>query len=192
MQHLDVSAVILFQNDEEIVGTAVTRLAEFLRAQGLGFELLAVDVASHDNSTALLALMRKQVLELRIVTTAPARTPHLHAAQIARGQAVWFVTPDAANASLEAFPAAFQQITRGERELVAISDRFALADRTRVIASLRGLRSQGRQLPRELMNRPRPDGETARAGTSTRQPGKTRSGWLAPLLSMLALERSPW
>ena len=190
MQQHDVTAAILYRNDEEIVGTAVARLTEFLRSQNLSFEVLAVDVASHDNSTALLTLMRRQFPELRI-TTAPARTPHLHAAQVARGTVLWLTTPEGIDSSLGHFAAAFQQVAKEERELVVISERVALAHRARILASLHGLRSHGRRLPRGLVNRARFRGDNAGARVTAGRPRRTRARWLASLVSLLALERSP-
>lgn len=189
MQSLDVSAALLFQNDEEIIGTAVARLAEHLRTQGLRFELLAVGVSSHDNSTALLALLRKQHPELRIVT-APARRPHEHVATLARGHALWFLTPTDAIHALDSLTTASQQIAMGQSDLVVLNDRTALAHRERVRGPLRGLKSHGCQLPRDLVNRVRTLGLTVdnHSGSTAERPARSR--WLAPLLSLFASPRA--
>ena len=57
----DVSAVVPFGDDEDVIGASVQRIAALLRELGLGFEILAVDENSGDNSHAVLALLRKQV-----------------------------------------------------------------------------------------------------------------------------------
>src|SRR3569832_2960581 len=68
----DVSVILPFGDDEEAVGVAVRRTAEYLRNLGVAFELLAIDEDSGDNSHAVLALLRAEVPELR-VTHAPGR-----------------------------------------------------------------------------------------------------------------------
>lgn len=189
MQQYDVSAVILFQNDEEIIGTAIARVADYLRERGLHFELLAVDVDSHDNSTALLTLLRNQHPELR-VTVASAKNAFLHGATAARGEVVWFLTPQVATTALDAFVHAYARVASGERNMIVIHDRFALAQRARITDLLRGLRGHGCRLPRGLVNRARRRGLSVESRHATRPERRSRPGWLAPLVSMLSLDRS--
>src|SRR5436305_11463361 len=68
----DVSVIMPFGDDEEAVGIAVRRTAEYLRGLNVAFEILAIDEDSGDNSHAVLALLRGEIPELR-VTHAPAR-----------------------------------------------------------------------------------------------------------------------
>ncbi len=62
----DVSVILPFGDDEEAVGIAVRGTGEHLRGLGLGFEILAIDEDSGDNSHAVLALLRAEVPELRV------------------------------------------------------------------------------------------------------------------------------
>ena len=66
LQPVDVSVVLPFGDDEDVIGTAVRRVASHLREHGLSFELIAVDEDSGDNSHAVLALLRSDFGELRI------------------------------------------------------------------------------------------------------------------------------
>lgn len=194
MPSYELSAILLFQDDEDIVGTAIARLADTLRCQSLSFEILAVDVDSRDNSTALLALLRKQYPELRI---APGRlrSPHLQATRIARGGIVCFLTPAAALSQLESLAAAFQRVASGARDLIVVRDDFALARRAHLLAPLGELRSHGRNLPPALVNQVRRHGFTVetQAGTIHDTSGRAndRAHWLSPLLSLLALKPIP-
>lgn len=190
MQSYELSAALLFQDDEDIIGTAIARLAECLRSQSLSFEIIAIDADSHDNSTALLALLRKQYPELRIAT-GQTRSQHLRAARLARGRVVCFLSPAAVLDRLESFAAAFQRVASGARDLVVVSDHFALARRANILAPLRGLRSHGRALPSALVNRVRRHGYTVESAAGVKHDATSRSRWLAPLLSLLALKTTP-
>src|SRR4051795_2518898 len=97
----DVSVVLPFGDDEEAVGIAVRRTAEHLRQLGLGFEILAIDEDSGDNSHAVLALLRSEVPELR-VTHAPGRGRGVDVG-VARAQGTLLLisTPDVASGSLD-------------------------------------------------------------------------------------------
>lgn len=80
----DLSVVLLFGDDEEIIGAAVRQLGGALRTTGLSFEIIAVDEDSGDNSHAVLAMLRPELPELR-VTHAPIRTRGLETG-VARAQ----------------------------------------------------------------------------------------------------------
>ena len=80
----DLSVVLLFGDDEEIIGAAVRQLGAALRTTGLSFEIIAVDEDSGDNSHAVLAMLRPEIPELR-VTHAPIRTRGLETG-VARAQ----------------------------------------------------------------------------------------------------------
>ena len=53
----DVSVVVPFADDEDVIGTAVRRLASHLTEREISFEIIAVDEDSGDNSHAILALL---------------------------------------------------------------------------------------------------------------------------------------
>ncbi|MCX5742788.1 MAG: hypothetical protein NT062_09855, partial [Proteobacteria bacterium] len=98
-QPFDVSVILPFGDDEEAVGIAVRRTAEYLRNLQVAFELLAIDEDSGDNSHAVLALLRGEVPELRVIH-APARGKGVDTG-VARAQGTLLVitTPDVASAS---------------------------------------------------------------------------------------------
>ena len=62
----DVSVIVPFRDDEDLIGTAVDRIASHLRSLKVSFEILAVDEDSGDNSHAVLALLRTHFPELRV------------------------------------------------------------------------------------------------------------------------------
>src|SRR3981189_3484316 len=96
----DVSVILPFGDDEEAVGIAVRRTAEYLRALGVSFEILAIDEDSGDNSHAVLALLRAEVPELR-ATHAPGRGRGVDVgAARAQGTVLLVSTPDVASIAL--------------------------------------------------------------------------------------------
>ena len=96
----DVSVILPFRDDEDVIGNAVQRIAGHLRELGLTFELLAVDEDSGDNSHAVLALLRGSLPELR-VQHAPLRGRGAEAGIArAQGHALWILSPHAAVAPL--------------------------------------------------------------------------------------------
>jgi hypothetical protein len=102
----DLSVVLLFGDDEEIIGSALRQLVTTLRATELLFEILAVDEDSADNSHAVLAMLRPEIPELR-VTHAPIRTRGLETGVArAQGRVVAVIAPSAV-ASLSTDPQTF-------------------------------------------------------------------------------------
>ncbi len=67
MHAVDVSVVLPFRDHEDKVGWACRNIAEYFRAEGKSFEIIAVDQGSGDNSQAVLALLRREIPELRIM-----------------------------------------------------------------------------------------------------------------------------
>jgi hypothetical protein len=149
----DVSIVLSFGDDEDIIGEAVQRLAGHLRDQGLAFEVIAVDEDSGDNSHAVLALLRGQVPELRVMH-APARG---RGADIgiarAQGRALWILDPAAAMAPLTAFRPALDQVVADQFDAVVARGRFTVAHRVRVLSAADGIRGMGDALHRRLARR---------------------------------------
>ena len=149
----DVSVVLPFRDDEDVIGNAVQRLAAHLRELGLSFELLAVDEDSGDNSHAVLALLRGQVPELR-VQHAPFRGRGAEAGIArAQGRVLWVLAPDAAMSPLSAFQRAHEQTLRDEVDAVIVRQRFAVAHRVRVLGACSGVRGNGPALLRRMSRR---------------------------------------
>ncbi len=149
----DVSFILPFGDDEELVGIAVRRSAEYLRTLGLSFELLAIDEDSGDNSHAVLALLRAEVPELR-VTHAPGRGRGVDAgAARAQGTLLVVMTPEVASAALDGVGDACRRVLVGERDAEVGLGRFTVAHRVRALAAFRGARLAGAAMHRRLAKR---------------------------------------
>ena len=149
----DVSVILPFGDDEEAVGIAVKRTAEYLRALGLSFEVLAIDEDSGDNSHAVLALLRAEVPELR-VTHAPGRGRGVDVgAARAQGTLLLVSTPDVASASLDGAGDACRRLLAGDGDAEVALGRFTVAHRIRTLAAFRGARLLGPAMHRRLSKR---------------------------------------
>jgi hypothetical protein len=149
----DVSVILPFRDDEDVIGNAIHRVAGHLRELGLSFELLAIDEDSGDNSHAVLALLRGQVPELR-VTHSPFRGRGAEAGIArAQGRVLWVLSPHAALSPLATFQRAYEQVVHDEVDAVVVRQRFAVAHRVRVLAAASGVRGTGPSLLRRLSRR---------------------------------------
>lgn len=153
----EISVVVPFGDDEESIGNAVQRLAAHLRPLNLPFEILAVDEDSGDNSHAVLALMRAQVPELRVIH-APGKGRGADAGSSrAQGRMLWIVDPDTALGNLAPATLAIQQVSAGEVDAVVVHDHYVIANRIRALPALAGLRggrdARRRRLARRLAAR---------------------------------------
>jgi len=149
----DVSVILPFRDDEDLIGSAIHRLAAHLRELDMSFELLAVDEDSGDNSHAVLALLRGSVPELRVLH-APLRGRGGEAGVArAQGRVLWILSPGAANAPLGTFQRAYEQIARDEIDAVVVRQRFAVAHRVRVLGAASGVRGMGPSLLRRMARR---------------------------------------
>jgi len=149
----DVSVILPFGDDEEAVGIAVKRTAEYLRALGLSFEVLAIDEDSGDNSHAVLALLRAEVPELR-VTHAPGRGRGVDVgAARAQGTLLLVSTPDVASASLDGAGDACRRVLVGEADAEVAITRYTVAHRIRGMPAFRGVRLLGAAMHRRLEKR---------------------------------------
>lgn len=149
----DLSIILPFGDDEEAVGVAVKRTADYLRAAGLRFEILAIDEDSGDNSHAVLALLRADVPELR-VTHASGRGRAIDVG-VARAQGTLLVvtTPEVASASLDGVSDACHRLlaNRGDAEIAL--GRYTIAHRVRALVAFRGGRLAGAAMHRQLAKR---------------------------------------
>jgi hypothetical protein len=161
---LDVSVVLPFRDDEDLIGIAVQQLATCLEQQSLAFEVLAVDQDSGDNSHAVLALVlsRHPVLDraLTILQTPDhARDRgYAHGVHHARGRVLWLLEPGVATGSLEAFGPAHARVSRGELDLVVRPEGFSVAHRIRSRPALGGLSGTGPRFHRRLARQARARG----------------------------------
>jgi len=149
----DVSVVLSFGDDEDIIGEAVQRLAAHLRGLDLAFEIIAVDEDSGDNSHAVLALLRGQVPELRVMH-APVRGRGADTGIArAQGRVLLILDPAAAMAPLASFAPAKEQVLADGVDAVVARGRFTVAHRVRVLAAADGIRGTGDALHRRLARR---------------------------------------
>src|SRR3954468_25028585 len=149
----DISVILPFGDDEEAVGVAVRRTAEYLRALGLSFELLAIDEDSGDNSHAVLALLRAEVPELR-VTHASGRGRGVDVgASRAQGTLIAVSTPDIASGSLDGIGDAIRRLLDGDGDAEVALTRFTVAHRVRALVAFRGARLIGAAIHRRLAKR---------------------------------------
>lgn len=137
----DVSVILPFADDEEVIGRACGRIARHLRELGARFEIIAVDEDSGDNSHAVLALVRGEVPELRVTVVGELGRGFAEGARQARGRTLWLVTPRAATSPLAPFARAWRRVAEGGCDVAIVRGRFSLCHRTRslsVVESLRG------------------------------------------------------
>jgi len=149
----DVSVILPFGDDEEAVGIAVRRTAEYLRNFGLAFELLAIDEDSGDNSHAVLALLRAEVPELRVThASGRGRGVDVGAAR-AQGTLLLVTTADVASASLDGVGEACRHVLAGTNDGEVALGRYTVAHRVRALVAFRGARLVGAAMHRRLAKR---------------------------------------
>ena len=149
----DISVILPFGDDEEAVGVAVKRTAEYLRGLALGFEILAIDEDSGDNSHAVLALLRAEVPELR-VTHAQGRGRGVDVgAARAQGTLLVVSTPDVASASLDGVGDGCRRLLAGDGDAEVALGRYTIAHRVRALTAFRGARLVGAAMHRRLAKR---------------------------------------
>jgi glycosyltransferase involved in cell wall biosynthesis len=148
----DVSVVMPFGDDEEAIGNATRNIAETLRSLCLTFELLAVDEDSADNSHAVLAMMRAEIPEIRVIH-APARGKGVDTGTSkATGKMVIVMSPAAAVSTAGLADAAVR-VRNAESEVEVALGRFTVANLALAAASFRGVKAVGDTVHRRLVRR---------------------------------------
>src|SRR3569833_3142232 len=149
----DVSVILPFGDDEEAVGVAVRRTAEYLRNLGVAFELLAIDEDSGDNSHAVLALLRADVPELRVThASGRGRGVDVGAAR-AQGTILLVAAPDVASASGGGAGGALRRLLAQDGAAEVALGRYTVAHRVRALVAFRGARLIGAAMHRRLAKR---------------------------------------
>ena len=149
----DVSVILPFGDDEDLIGAAIQHLAAHLRELGLSFEILAIDEDSGDNSHAVLALLRAEVPEVR-VTHAPGRGRGVDVgAARAQGTLIAVTTPDVASGSLDGIGDACRRLLANEGDAEVALARYTIAHRVRSLVAFRGARLLGVAMHRRLAKR---------------------------------------
>lgn len=188
---IEVSVILPFGDDEEAVGVAVRRTADYLRGAGLRFEIFAIDEDSGDNSHAVLALLRADVPELRVThATGRGRGVDVGAAR-AQGKVLVVTTPDVASASLDGVGDACHRLLANHGDAEIALGRYTVAHRVRAMVAFRGGRLVGpamhRQLAKRLQDKSLAVAVTPTSGVASR----TTAARLRAFASRAALRDSP-
>jgi hypothetical protein len=150
---VDLSILLPFGDDEEMIGSAVRRCAQTVRALGLRFELLAIDEDSGDNSHAVLALLRSDVPELRVIH-APGRHRGVESGSArAQGRMLLIITPAGALSPLEGVADALASVNDETCDAEIAVGRFTIAHRLKALPALHGARLPADSLHRRLAKR---------------------------------------
>ena len=94
----ELSVIVPFGDEEDVVGTRFTRVVQHLRLCGLRFEVLAADDESGDNSPMILALVARRAPELRVIPVLKDEGPSAAVTagvNAARGRALIVLDPTA-------------------------------------------------------------------------------------------------
>lgn len=150
---VELSILLPFGDDEEIIGSAVRRCAFAGRELGCRFELLAIDEDSGDNSHAVLALLRSEVPELRVIH-APGRHRGVESgAARAQGRFLLITTPGGALGPLDGLAEAMAHIDEESCDAEIAVGRFTLVHRLKALPALRGARLPSVSVHRRLAKR---------------------------------------
>ena len=153
---VDRSVILLFGDDEEVIGSAVRDFARSLRTTGLLFEIIAVDEDSVDNSHAVLAMLRPEIPELR-VTHAPARMRGVETgAARAQGRVIAVLTPAAATqlgSEVAAFVDSIDRTGEGAIDIQLDLGHWLVAHRVRTLDAFVGARLGSLALQRRFARR---------------------------------------
>ena len=178
---LALSVVVPFADDEEVLGSTLRRIAAHFRAGQTGFELLAVDEDSGDNSHAVLAILRPELPELRVLH-APTRGRGAETGVgRSQGGVVAIIASSLGDDQLPALSAAIVRVTEGASDVEFVIGEFIVAHRGRSLDAFSGVRLAGEPTQRRLAKqlaargfRVRVDGVAA-AQASTTEPPLRRS-----------------
>jgi hypothetical protein len=148
----DLSVILPFGDDEEVIGTALRTLVTALRAGSFSFEVIAVDEDSVDNSHAVLAMLRPEMPELR-VTHAPTRARGVETGAARAQGRVIAVIPPAAVGHLDGMIDAIDRAGEGAIDIEIALGRYLVAHRVRTLDAFVGARLGGLPLQRRFARR---------------------------------------
>ncbi|MDX2022392.1 MAG: glycosyltransferase [Deltaproteobacteria bacterium] len=125
---IDVSLVLAVSDAEETLGRDIKAFAAHMTALGLGFEIVAVNDGSRDNSLGLLKLLECQIPELRVIYRDVSGRAFVRGTSEARGQTV--ILADTANCPLTWAPLgwALGRLEAG-KDAVVLRSRYVVARR---------------------------------------------------------------
>ncbi|MEZ4361355.1 MAG: hypothetical protein R3B48_14310 [Kofleriaceae bacterium] len=115
--------------------------------------MLGIDEDSGDNSHAVLALLRSEVPELRVIH-APGRHRGVDSgAARAQGRLLLILSPEGALAPLEGLREALARVYEGTADADIAVGRFTVANRLKALPALRNARLPADSLHRRLAKR---------------------------------------
>lgn len=152
---VDLTAVVVCRDDDEVCGHTIRRISAHARSLGLRAEILAVDEGSADNTVPLLQLLRRELPELEVVTGAAPGRGFVRGAALARGRALLLVDARS-DAPLAALGFALERLAQ-KRDAVLVGGRYLVLHRTRTLRAHSALthRRDPRELERRLSRRAR-------------------------------------
>jgi hypothetical protein len=186
---VDVTAIVVCRDDEEVAGHTLRRVALHLRSLGLRGEILAIDEGSADNTLPLLQLLQRDLPELEVIAGVPPGRGFVRGAELARGRAL-LVAFGRSDAPLSALGFALERLAQ-RRDAVAVGGRYLVLHRTRTLRAHEALshRRDPRELERRFVRRARALGLAVDLAARPRRAAgwarwaKLREALLAPLAS---------
>ena len=174
-----VSILLPFRDHEHVVGQVVRDIAKLFREQEQAFQILAVDEGSGDNSHSMLALLRHEIPELRIVVG----RGYVSGCATADANVVVLMNVEAASQGIcPSVLAGVKRVSLGEVDMHLVDEQL-LVSGTKVIADLIATSSSWRPLnERDLFTR----GKTRGYSTRSYCPSAKSSGTFTRLLDALS------
>lgn len=155
MKLLDVSIVLPFRDHEHLVGRASRSIAEHFARLGHSFEIIAVDEGSGDNSHAVLALLRQEIPNIRVVVGKG------YAAGSAQAEGHTLLLVDLASAAQGLSPSIGQAVKRvvsGDLDMQLVAEHLLVCGRKQSLVLLRAGLAKRRLTERALLRRGRARG----------------------------------
>jgi glycosyltransferase involved in cell wall biosynthesis len=150
MKFVDVSIVLPFRDHEHLVGRATRHIAEHFSLLGHSFEILAVDEGSGDNSHAVLALLRQEIPQLRIVVG----RGYAEGAATAAGQALVLANLSAVTEDLtSSLSQAIARVLQGELDMQLVAEKLLVCQRRASLLLLAEGLTKRQRGPRSLFRR---------------------------------------
>ena len=147
-----LSVILPFGDDEDVIGDSVRGAVELLRDTGMNYEIIAVDEDSGDNSHAVLAMMRRDVADLRVIS-ASARLRGVEAGVArAQGQALAVLAPSK-RLHTEGLLDAISRVRFDGVDIEIQLGRFLAANRVRAYDAFEHARLSGEALQKKFAKR---------------------------------------
>lgn len=176
MRSPGVTIVLPFRDHEHLVGRACRNLAEHFEGLEQGFEIIAVDEGSGDNSHAVLALLSQEIQGLKVMVG----KGYGAGSKEAVGKIVVLTTPESAAAGIsESLMSSLREVEAGRVQLQQVDENLLVCDGVAAQKVLAKSRSHRRGAERKLLRRARARGLTVR----TYGPDDARSSSVGRLLS---------